>query len=91
MNHLLARVVVSATPVIETGELTKDYGSGRGLFGLVLEVDQGEVFGFLGPNGAGHDPLTRGVDLGGLIVLGAVTAVLSAAAAIGIGRRDLRG
>lgn len=40
------------TAAIATHELTKDYG-GRGLFGLDLEVSQGEVFGFLGPNGAG--------------------------------------
>jgi ABC-2 type transport system permease protein len=40
---------------------------------------------------AGHDPLGRGVDGVGLIVLGAVTAVLVALAAVGIERRDLRG
>jgi ABC-2 type transport system ATP-binding protein len=30
---------------IKTRGLTKDYGSGRGLFDLDLEVDGGEVFG----------------------------------------------
>jgi len=39
---------------------------------------------------AGSDPLTRGVDIVGLIVLGAVTAVLTAIAMAGIDRRDLR-
>jgi ABC-2 type transport system permease protein len=39
---------------------------------------------------AGHDPLTRGVDIPGLAVLGLVTVVLMAAAIVGIDRRDLR-
>lgn len=46
-------------PVIATRGLSKDYGSGRGLFGLDLEVRQGEVFGFLGPNGAGKSTTLR--------------------------------
>jgi ABC-2 type transport system ATP-binding protein len=44
---------------IATSGLAKDYGSGRGLFGLDLEVRQGEVFGFLGPNGAGKSTTLR--------------------------------
>jgi ABC-2 type transport system ATP-binding protein len=50
---------VSAEAVIATRNLTKDYGSGRGLFGLDLEVRRGEVFGFLGPNGAGKTTTMR--------------------------------
>ena len=50
---------MSAEPVIATRGLTKDYGSGHGLFGLDLEVQQGEVFGFLGPNGAGKSTTMR--------------------------------
>ena len=45
--------------MIATSGLSKDYGSGRGLFGLDLEVWQGEVFGFLGPNGAGKSTTMR--------------------------------
>ncbi|MBV8218690.1 MAG: ABC transporter ATP-binding protein [Solirubrobacterales bacterium] len=45
--------------MIATSGLSKDYGSGRGLFGLGLEVRQGEVFGFLGPNGAGKSTTMR--------------------------------
>ena len=45
--------------MIATSGLSKDYGSGRGLFGLDLEVRQGEVFGFLGPNGAGKSTTMR--------------------------------
>ena len=40
---------------------------------------------------AGHDPLTHGVDVTGVIVLGVVTVVLLLAAGSGIERRDLRG
>src|SRR5687768_16965398 len=48
-------------PVLATHDLTKDYAVGfwrkrpyRALDRLTLEVDGGEVFGFLGPNGAGQ-------------------------------------
>jgi ABC-2 type transport system ATP-binding protein len=50
---------VTAQPAIATSGLSKDYGLGRGLFGLDLEVKQGEVFGFLGPNGAGKSTTMR--------------------------------
>lgn len=50
---------MTAPPVIATSGLSKDYGSGRGLFGLDLEVREGEVFGFLGPNGAGKSTTMR--------------------------------
>ena len=50
---------MSAPAVIATSGLTKDFGSGRGLFGLDLEIFQGEVFGFLGPNGAGKSTTLR--------------------------------
>ena len=50
---------MQAGPVIATRGLSKDYGSGRGLFGLDLEVGQGEVFGLLGPNGAGKSTMLR--------------------------------
>lgn len=39
---------------------------------------------------AGHDPLTQGVDVAGLIVLGAVSLVLTALGMVGIAQRDLR-
>jgi ABC-2 type transport system permease protein len=39
---------------------------------------------------AGHDPLTQGVDILGVIVLGVVTLVLTALGMAGIERRDLR-
>lgn len=46
-------------PIIEVENLTKDYGSGRGVFGVNISVKKGEVFGFLGPNGAGKSTTIR--------------------------------
>ena len=45
--------------VIAIQNLTRDYGCGRGVFGLSFEVGQGEAFGFLGPNGAGKTTTIR--------------------------------
>jgi ABC-2 type transport system permease protein len=40
---------------------------------------------------AGHDPLTQGIDVGDLAVLGAAAIVLTALAMVAFERRDLRG
>ena len=52
---------MTAIPAIATVGLTKDYGDVRALDGLDLEVAQGEVFGFLGPNGSGKTTMIRTV------------------------------
>ena len=44
---------------IQITGLTKDYGEGRGLFDLDLDVRRGEILGFLGPNGAGKSTTMR--------------------------------
>ena len=44
---------------IRTSRLTKDYGVGRGLFDLDLQVEAQEVFGYLGPNGSGKTTTIR--------------------------------
>ena len=44
---------------IEVSGLTKDYGGGRGVFGLSFTVQPGEAFGILGPNGAGKTTTIR--------------------------------
>jgi ABC-2 type transport system ATP-binding protein len=44
---------------IHTERLTKDYGHGRGIFDLDLEVKSGEAFGLIGPNGAGKSTTLR--------------------------------
>lgn len=41
------------TIMISTKALTKDYGLGKGIFNLDLEVTKGEVVGLVGTNGAG--------------------------------------
>ena len=46
-------MVNASAPAICARGLTKDYGRGRGVFDVNLEVAAGEVLGFLGPNGAG--------------------------------------
>ena len=44
---------------IETDRLTKAYGTSRGITELMLNVDQGDFFGFIGPNGAGKSTTIR--------------------------------
>ncbi len=52
-----------ASPVIQTENLSKVYGSGdkavRALDHLNLTVEPGEIFGYLGPNGAGKTTTIR--------------------------------
>jgi ABC-2 type transport system ATP-binding protein len=42
-----------SVPAIQTNELRKVFGEQAAVKGLTLQVEQGEVFGFLGPNGVG--------------------------------------
>lgn len=45
--------------IINISDLTKDYGNGRGVFDVSIEVKKGECYGFLGPNGAGKTTAIR--------------------------------
>ncbi len=45
--------------LIEIRHLTKDYGRGRGVFDIDLDVEEGESFGFVGTNGAGKTTTIR--------------------------------
>ena len=47
--------------VLEIKNLTKYYGSIRGVEDLSLELKQGEIFGFIGPNGAGKSTTIRSI------------------------------
>ena len=38
---------------VETKSLVKKYGNSTALDSISLQVEQGEIYGFLGPNGAG--------------------------------------
>ncbi|MFB0517369.1 MAG: ABC transporter ATP-binding protein [Candidatus Neomarinimicrobiota bacterium] len=48
-----------ASPAIATRNLTKRFGRLRAVDHLTLEVQEGEVFGFLGPNGSGKTTTIR--------------------------------
>jgi len=45
--------------MIETKNLTKNYGSLTALNDLNLKIQQGDIFGFIGPNGAGKTTTMR--------------------------------
>ncbi len=45
--------------VVQTEKLTKRYGSRRGIEDINLSVNEGEIFGFLGPNGSGKTTTIR--------------------------------
>lgn len=45
--------------IISIENLTKDYGCGRGVFDISINVAAGECYGFLGPNGAGKTTAIR--------------------------------
>lgn len=46
---------------IKLTNLTKDYGSGRGIFDLDLEINEGETMGFVGTNGSGKTTTIRSI------------------------------
>lgn len=45
--------------VIELDKLTKDYGSGQGVFDLDLSIAEGEMVGYVGTNGSGKTTTIR--------------------------------
>lgn len=45
--------------VIQTASLTKDYGNGRGVFNLDLDIASGEMVGYVGTNGSGKTTTIR--------------------------------
>lgn len=47
------------TPAIRTESLTKSFGDLKALDGITLEVRKGELFGLVGPDGAGKSTLMR--------------------------------
>jgi ABC-2 type transport system ATP-binding protein len=65
------------TAAINARGLTKDYGGGRGLFDLDLEVTEGEAFGYLGPNGAGKSTTIR-------LLMGLIHATRGSATILGL-------
>ena len=47
--------------VIEIKDLTKDYGSNQGIFDINLNIEQGEMIGFVGTNGSGKTTTIRNI------------------------------
>ncbi|MCR5706162.1 MAG: ATP-binding cassette domain-containing protein [Acholeplasmatales bacterium] len=47
--------------IIKVDHLTKDYGSGRGVFDINLEIHKGEMIGFVGTNGSGKTTTIRSI------------------------------
>src|SRR5690348_3085199 len=52
-------VVEIQNPIIRVREITVQFGSTKVLDGLDLDVQRGEILGFVGPSGAGKSVLTR--------------------------------
>ena len=46
-------------PVIQTEQLTKRFGAFTAVDRISFQVDKGEIFGFLGANGAGKTTAMR--------------------------------
>lgn len=59
LNGLVQQRRSGLVSVIEVSHLTKDYGHGRGVFDVSLNVEKGVCYGFLGPNGAGKTTTIR--------------------------------
>lgn len=66
----------TGTVVLRTHELTKQYGERVAVKDLNLEVRQGEIFSFLGPNGVGKTTTIR-------MLLGLITPTAGSAAIFG--------
>jgi ABC-2 type transport system ATP-binding protein len=50
---------MSPAKIIEIKALTKRYGKARGVEDLSFDIEQGEIFGYLGPNGSGKTTTIR--------------------------------
>jgi ABC-2 type transport system ATP-binding protein len=51
--------MAKASPIIQTDHLTRDFKSVRAVDGLTLSIAPGELFGLVGPDGAGKTTILR--------------------------------
>jgi ABC-2 type transport system ATP-binding protein len=51
----------SSAPVVDARELTKRYGDTVAMDGISLQVQAGEIYGLIGPDGAGKSSLLKAV------------------------------
>ena len=51
--------MIETIPVIAVEELTKSFSGKTAVNRISLQVEQGEIFGFLGPNGSGKTTFIR--------------------------------
>ncbi len=47
------------TAILEARDLVKRFGDVTAVDGVSFEIEEGEVFGLLGPNGAARPPRSR--------------------------------
>ena len=60
-NKLIDLSTFNNAPVISIKNLTKDYGYGRGIFDLTLDINKGETVGYVGTNGSGKTTTIRNI------------------------------
>ena len=51
-RFMVPRKVIPMAVVLEAKELKKTFGKAQALDGVNLAVEEGEIYGFIGPNGA---------------------------------------
>ena len=51
--------MTAAEVVLSYHNVTKSFGAARALDGVELEIERGEIFGFIGPDGAGKTTMMR--------------------------------
>jgi ABC-2 type transport system ATP-binding protein len=56
---LVETIASKALPVIKTQDLTKVYGELRAINNLTLDLEDGDLFGYIGPNGSGKTTTMR--------------------------------
>ncbi len=61
LEHAVAALVPTGTPLLEVRDLDASYGPVQILFGLNIDIHQGEIVALLGTNGAGKSTLFKAV------------------------------